>query len=314
MKEFDLLNIPLAGMNLIEASAGTGKTYNIAGLYLRLLLEKHLDVNQILVVTFTKAATGELQERIRDKLLAARRAIMTGICPDSAVLELLARLNSKAAAFDRIQESLQEFDSAAIFTIHGFCQRLLSDHAFEMGGRFDTELMTEPAGLISSVAYDFWRKNFYRAVPEFVQYILNKNRSPLFFQNLIEQVRHPGVRIIPDLDKPELTHLSEFRDRWSQLQSMWSGVRSEIEALLAYPGLNATVYGSLKPDKATPDRTVRQIRVVSMLQQMDQFISEDGPGLPLPDIFEKFTAIKIKSAIKKGRQPIAHPFLTTARP
>ena len=152
MKQFDLLNIPLTGMNLIEASAGTGKTYNIAGLYLRLILEKRLSVDQILVVTFTKSATQELQERIRNKLITARKAFLTGTCYDLAVLQLISRVGSDPIAYNRLQEALQEFDNAAIFTIHGLCQRLIIDHAFEMGGRFDTELMTEPSALTTAVA------------------------------------------------------------------------------------------------------------------------------------------------------------------
>ena len=67
MKIFEPINTPLTGTNLIEASAGTGKTYTIAGLFLRLILEKQLTVNQILVVTFTKAATEELKERKEEK-------------------------------------------------------------------------------------------------------------------------------------------------------------------------------------------------------------------------------------------------------
>ena len=78
MKPFDLLNAPLAGSNLIEASAGTGKTYNIEGLFIRLVLEMQLPVDQILVLTFTNAATEELKIRIRNKLVQARDAFTAG--------------------------------------------------------------------------------------------------------------------------------------------------------------------------------------------------------------------------------------------
>ena len=64
--QFDVLNCPLDRRSIIEASAGTGKTWNICNLYLRLLLEKQLEVSRILVVTFTQAATDELRQRIRD--------------------------------------------------------------------------------------------------------------------------------------------------------------------------------------------------------------------------------------------------------
>ncbi|MBW2436845.1 MAG: UvrD-helicase domain-containing protein, partial [Deltaproteobacteria bacterium] len=69
MKPLDLINCPLEGINLIEASAGTGKTFTIEGLFLRLICERQLQIDQILVVTFTKAATEELKDRIRSKLV-----------------------------------------------------------------------------------------------------------------------------------------------------------------------------------------------------------------------------------------------------
>ena len=84
MKSFDILNSPLSGTNLIEASAGTGKTYTIEGLFVRLILEKRLLVDQILVVTFTNAATEELKDRIRSKLLED--------LPEFAVETLMVRL------------------------------------------------------------------------------------------------------------------------------------------------------------------------------------------------------------------------------
>ena len=71
MRQLDQTTLSLEGTHLIEASAGTGKTHTIASLYLRLLLERELNVNQILVVTFTNAATAELRGRIRGRLREA---------------------------------------------------------------------------------------------------------------------------------------------------------------------------------------------------------------------------------------------------
>ena len=76
MQKFDIINTPLTGTNLIEASAGTGKTYAISGQFVRLIIERHFTADQILVVTFTKAATNELKERIRKKLMEAKEAFV----------------------------------------------------------------------------------------------------------------------------------------------------------------------------------------------------------------------------------------------
>ena len=313
MKPFDLLTSPLTGTNLIEASAGTGKTYTIAGLFLRLLLEKHLTVDQILVVTFTKAATEELKGRVRDKLLEARRALTSGASSDAGVSELVARVAHVETALERIQDALRDFDSAAIFTIHGFCQRVLADHAFETGDRFDTELMTEPVAMLTSVADDFWRQSLYQAVPEFISYALKKIKKPEFFYTLLQKARYPGIRIIPDRDEPELRHLEGFREHLSQLRWMWPDVRVEIQAMLKDPCLSGVVYGGFKEDKHIPGKTAREVKVSALARQMDRFVEEDLPELPLGQWFEKFTVDKVESSVKKGHDPVSHSFFLTCK-
>jgi exodeoxyribonuclease V beta subunit len=142
MKPLDLTNTPLEGINLIEASAGTGKTYTIEGLFLRLILEKQLRVDQILVVTFTKAATEELRDRIRAKLLQAEKTFTAGTSEDNLLADLLMRQKDHAAAVDLIHHALVEFDQAPIFTIHGFCARILYEHAFETANLYGNQNYT----------------------------------------------------------------------------------------------------------------------------------------------------------------------------
>ncbi|RFA27291.1 hypothetical protein CAI21_14715 [Alkalilimnicola ehrlichii] len=112
-----------AGIKLIEASAGTGKTYTIAGLYLRLVVETGLPVEQILVVTFTKAATAELRERIRQRLVAARNDFLAGDSKEEFLAELIERCPDPEQAVRRLERAVVEFDQAAVFTIHSFASR-----------------------------------------------------------------------------------------------------------------------------------------------------------------------------------------------
>ena len=313
MKPFDLINSPLTGTNLIEASAGTGKTYTIAGLFLRLLLEKHLTVDQILVVTFTKAATEELKGRIRNKLLEARRAFTVGASGDTAVSELVSRMDHAETALERIQDALRDFDSTAIFTIHGFCHRVLADHAFETGDRFDTELMTEPTSMLMSVADDFWRRYIYKADPELLQYALKKIKKPEYFYALLQKARYPGIWVIPDPDEPEIRHMEAFRELLAQLCGMWPDVRMQIQEILKDPCLSGVVYGGFKEDKKFPGATVRDIRVSALVKQMDRFVEEHSPDLPLEKWFERFTADKVESCVKKGHEPVQHPLFLTCK-
>src|SRR5262249_40237314 len=125
MVPFDLFGCPLEGRSLIEASAGTGKTWNICGLYLRLLLDRGLGVQQILVMTFTNAATAELRERIRSRIvdvLNALREDADTVVSDVFCRDLLASLatdsDARARAQRHLDAALQQFDEAAIFTIH----------------------------------------------------------------------------------------------------------------------------------------------------------------------------------------------------
>jgi exodeoxyribonuclease V beta subunit len=134
---FDLDAIPLEGRQVIEASAGTGKTRTITGLVLRLVLERGVPIDAILVVTYTVAATEELRDRIRSLLLAALDALRGAPCPDEMVAALVARVPDRAEAERRVRRALTDFDLAGILTIHGFCRRALVESAFESGLPFD---------------------------------------------------------------------------------------------------------------------------------------------------------------------------------
>ncbi|MCK5230656.1 MAG: UvrD-helicase domain-containing protein, partial [Desulfobulbaceae bacterium] len=109
MQPLDPFRAPLTGVNIIEASAGTGKTYTIAILFLRLLLEKGLSVNRILVVTYTVAATAELRDRIRRRIREALDAFEKGASDDEALRRLLSEYQDRETAVSRLGEALAGF-------------------------------------------------------------------------------------------------------------------------------------------------------------------------------------------------------------
>jgi exodeoxyribonuclease V beta subunit len=149
-------HIPLQGTHLIEASAGTGKTYNITRLYLRMLLERKLPVEKILVMTFTKDATQELTGRIdsaiRDTLNNWHQLIV-----DDAFFETLSQRISFDEASFLLRKALLFLDEAAIFTIHGFCQRILTEHAFGTNMSFNAVLETDLSELTEQACQDWYR-------------------------------------------------------------------------------------------------------------------------------------------------------------
>lgn len=191
MSELDPWRLPLGGTALIEASAGTGKTYTLTTLYLRLLVEEDLRPREILVVTYTTAATAELRERVRARIQEAIRAGETDAesagtadgelgdgsgSPDEAVLRELAGIARRRAQQtggpDALRRALREFDEAAIFTIHGFCQRTLREHAFESGAAFDAELVEQSETIQRTLAQDLWARLVEGEDPQFVDWLL----------------------------------------------------------------------------------------------------------------------------------------------
>ena len=165
MQDFHVAQLPLPpqGTHLIEASAGTGKTYSIAALFTRLVVLEGWAPENILVVTFTEAATAELKNRLRARLGEALAALQSGETPaDEFLQHLLAEALAKqehGKLILQLQAALSGFDTAAIYTIHGFCLRVLGDYAFLCGVPF--ELETGPADTAARLvaAQDFWREH-----------------------------------------------------------------------------------------------------------------------------------------------------------
>jgi exodeoxyribonuclease V beta subunit len=303
---FDPINTPLEGTNLIEASAGTGKTHTITGLFLRLILEKKYTVNQILVVTFTKAATEELKERIRKKLSEAKSAFIKGSSHDALIDILIKKSDDMVLAIQSIQDALLNFDDAAIFTIHGFCRRILNENAFETQSLFDTELVTDPADINREIAEDFWRKYVYKLPMECISYILKNIYGPEYFLKLSALKHSTNIRIIPELEKPDLTSLDGFRAMFEKLKSLWPGSRLQVMQLLKDPSLNGRVYGSPKTEVNQKGISKRDLIVGSLGAAMDRFVDEKSVGFPLFRDFEKLTATKIKRSTRKNHPPPSH--------
>ncbi len=151
VQSLDPLSLPLIGERLIEASAGTGKTFTIAALYLRLLLglggsaafPRPLGVEELLVVTFTEAATEELRGRIRANIHELFIACVRNRTDNPLLTRLLAQIPDRHQAAQILRLAEQQMDEAAIFTIHGFCQRMLSLNAFESGMLFEHQLIED---------------------------------------------------------------------------------------------------------------------------------------------------------------------------
>ncbi|MFO7862854.1 MAG: UvrD-helicase domain-containing protein [Salinivirgaceae bacterium] len=160
-EKFDANTVPLQGKNLIEASAGTGKTFSIALLVLRMLIEKEIPLRKILMVTFTKAAVAELENRVRKFIREAFQYTQTGKA-DKQIGKIVKNgieLKGKDKVVNLLKAARMELDQTSIFTIHSFCQQSLNEFAFETGQLFNSEVVEDQSALVEKVVNEFWRQH-----------------------------------------------------------------------------------------------------------------------------------------------------------
>jgi len=302
MNHFDLARSPLEGRNLIEASAGTGKTYTIAALFLRLLLEQGLEVGQILVVTFTEAATEELRDRIRQRIRDALVAFDAGESEDDFLRGLLQSAPSQLRARALLRRALVAFDEAAIYTIHGFCRRVIQDRAFSTGMRFDTELLTDASAMLLQIVRDFWRLRS-RNLPEvLVAHLLEKKIGiEALCRFLRGKLMDEGPQVLP---LPAGASASEAHRRcrslFAEAEELWGRDRAEILALLEKsPHLNR--------------RSYRKDYLASWSAQLEDWFERGEPAACPEKALERFGHQSLEAATKEGGSPPRHGFFETAQ-
>ena len=237
----DPFAIALEGTALIEASAGTGKTYTISTLYLRFLLERGLLVGEILVVTYTRAATAELRERIRTRLGEAMDAIETASTGETgdavldAIVSGLQNDDERARAIRRLSDAISGFDEAAILTIHGFCQGVLQENAFESSAAFDVDFLADEAALRDEVVSDYWDPILSKFSLVCIGYLAGANlRREVFLELAMRAARSAPLELIP---APEAGPIDSLEKRWQEaldrVRAIWQTQRSEALALVA---------------------------------------------------------------------------------
>lgn len=307
---FDLINCPLTGTNLIEASAGTGKTYTICALYIRLIIEKYRNVSDILVVTFTEAATEELRDRIRNMLhdfyviysnnLQKNLNNLTLPSEDPLIDQIMRHSPPDQKRVQCLELAIRNFDEAAIFTIHGFCNRILQEHAFESGVIFDAELLTDDSDLIQEIADDFFRHHFYEANPLFIRYAQKTGHTPEMMREWVQFViSKPFIQLTPEISCPDESSIQEsekqFYECFNQVKKVFEQDSSIIEKILL-------------TDDSLDRRYYQQKSVKKWIKELALLFSESPvPGFPHQDLM-RLSASNMSELTKKGHHPPTHPF------
>ncbi|MHC4871807.1 MAG: exodeoxyribonuclease V subunit beta [Planctomycetota bacterium] len=287
--------------SLIEASAGTGKTYSIQTIFLRAIVEHGIPVEKILTVTFTEAATKELRDRLR-AVLNDCYLVLSGhkdAGKDERIADILTHqlkgylpkeIPENEIRKNRISTALQNFDQAAIHTIHGFCSRSLNHYAFECRHDFSAELTEERNDLLDEICEDWWRKNIYEADPLL---LLMTSTAKLDIPKIKKMVKKSISRPFAVL-KPECDNIPEA----DKVAAAFTGMLDEWDRDAVLADIKyAAVHGSRL-------RIDRQLRISDMLDGLKE-------GTFYGDIteLEKFTSENLDSILtKKSPGPVSHPF------
>jgi exodeoxyribonuclease V beta subunit len=294
------MTFPLHGTRLIEASAGTGKTFTIASLYLRLLLahgnedtrhQQQLTVDQILVVTFTEAATAELRDRIRARIHDARLAFSRGISHDPVIAPLLKEYPDHKLAATLLLQAERQMDEAAIYTIHGFCQRMLTQNAFESGCRFNNEFVTDESQLKKLVVADYWRSSFYHLSPALAHEVREIWSSPIkLLKEIGNSLTGAPVRLSVAAMTESLEQLHQQNIvRIDDVKALWRTHQDDFEALIASSGINKRSYTK----KSLPN----------WLEQVSAWAAQPSVGYELPDNLSRFHQQTLIEKTAKGDAP-----------
>ena len=241
----DWTQLPLAapGRSLVEASAGTGKTWTIAALYLRLLLEQGFMPRQIVVSTFTNAAAAELAGRLRGKLSwALAEAVQYGTHADDATeggasdrewLRNRWREDASRRQDDtqRLQAALAEFDAAPVSTLHALCSRILADHPFAAGALFRGREMIDGKTLEAALVADLWRVISQGDESEQLVRLARDAKVPRNSKGKSERLGQGDLKkYVPELLKPDVVVMGGAPD----------AIRGEVEAIVG----DAAVWGA----------------------------------------------------------------------
>jgi exodeoxyribonuclease V beta subunit len=317
------LEFPLHGSRLIEASAGTGKTFTIALLYVRLVLGhgdlatagRALTPRDILVVTFTEAATKELRDRIRRRLTEAADMFHADPASVQDLPEGRDLLHDLRGSYSPeqwpgrarvLQLAAESMDEAAVHTIHGWCNRMLKEHAFDSGGLFDQNLETDQSELLGQVVRDYWRSFVNELDVDMAEAYLAEVRSPDDLQTRVRSL----LGLIGQLPDAGASPRELLADQIAERRRVFDAARAklpnQIEDFLA-------VYQKARDAKQVNGNKMRQNWVQDWMNSLLTWSEARDMAAPrLTDAaWARLSPAGIEEAWKEGAGPVDHPLVET---
>jgi exodeoxyribonuclease V beta subunit len=198
--QFEVLSFELQGKKMIEASAGTGKTFSVAILVVRLLVETETDIKSILMMTFTKAAAAEMEERIRLFIRESYSYLEGGHDVNDTLKSLLDDIadtdENKLKIIGKLKRAILDMDQMSVSTIHSFCSNILTEYAFETGQLYGVEPLEDLSLLIEGYVNEFWRKQVATLSPMILAELIELKYNRESIVKVIQDVLS-GKRYVP---------------------------------------------------------------------------------------------------------------------
>ncbi|MCP9824655.1 UvrD-helicase domain-containing protein [Synechococcus sp. EJ6-Ellesmere] len=319
------------GLHLIEASAGTGKTFTLAHLVLRLVGERQLSLRALLVVTFTKAAAAELRDRIGRRLQQAQQLLQT---PDPAGHEGLDQElkewlgNIPPQNYERLRAqlllALEELDAADITTIHGFCHRSLQRQALEAGLAPEVELDNDGALLQEQVVHDYWQQQVLPLPAHALRGLISKGVQIQALQSLLATLEGDPALASPELPPrwdPERPlpdqWLAQWKADWQRFQALWEQQGEALEQALCAAAAERKQAGlkSKGPYSAKPRHKRAQLLSAWLQHQpcpgsYTELLEEKTSWIP--DYFHPGPISQAAAALESPRPKLPQPRLLEA--
>ncbi|MCB9482158.1 MAG: exodeoxyribonuclease V subunit beta [Desulfobacteraceae bacterium] len=318
MKIFDPFKTDINNLTtLIEASAGTGKTYTITSIVLRLILEKGLAIEEILVVTFTEAAASELKDRILKRLRDALKGFEFFLnnqkeqVEDPYILSLIESCKDLDSGMEKIICAIRNFDLSCIFTIHGFCYKILSEHAFETKNFFESKILTDESLLIQKCADDFYRKYIDECSYKKADILFKENIGPKDIASIVKKYSNYHDMKIESLKPSEEFEkvIEEFNDYEKEAAKIWKSEKKQIISILS----DSDIFKKTFSGHEYLDERTRYLDTVfeSDGNPVSVYASDKINGRKNP--FFYFTSSEISKGVKKGKKAKDHIFFEKAQ-
>lgn len=295
MSQVDTERAALDTPILVEASAGTGKTHAITTYFVRGILESDLSPEQILVVTYTKAATAELRVRARQRVTQAIEMLDDSKYPEDSLTGIVADAVQRFGADEvegRLRRALARMDQASILTIHGFCQRLLQDHPLFFGIDFDFDIAEDSRSISLDLAVDFWTTELHDSPSWLLHALGKKNIKVEHLGQLADRAMRADVVVLgPEPREIDARVIERWLEERRDAAKIWQEQREEISRLLEHPGLNQQRFKASKV-------------LEKLIPGLDDFFA--ARSFELPNCVSWLAQNELK--MKQGHDRPQHPF------